>query len=330
MSHSAAAPEFPDVPVPADYDGDGIVDVAWWQPATGRWRIELSGGGSPLVRKWGQAGDLPVPAAYDGPVALAVLRPADGTLHVKPVFGGQAWTRSWGSGGPVPAAGECPGMGKLADALLGLASRLSQAGRIAEAVEPAKQAWSVLRRLTTAEASYRTRLAPAAVLCGSLAGAAARHDEAVAATIDAVATYHILGDQRGLAWALENLAARFSAARRYAAAFGSARECVEVYRSLAAGDASVKGEWGRAAVLLGSHAGKANLHTEAVAAGLEGTEVFRDLGDRLDLAWALENLAARYSAAGRYDEAVTPARECRDLHRALAEGKPASPGPAGA
>jgi hypothetical protein len=44
-----------DLPVPADYDGDGITDIATWTPATGLWRVRNG-----LSVPWGQPGDVPV------------------------------------------------------------------------------------------------------------------------------------------------------------------------------------------------------------------------------------------------------------------------------
>lgn len=69
------------VPVPADYDGDGLADIAIWEPDSGIWRIlySINGfkpeGGAAI--QWGNTGDIPVQADYDGDgkADLAVFRP---------------------------------------------------------------------------------------------------------------------------------------------------------------------------------------------------------------------------------------------------------------
>ena len=60
------------LPASADYDGDGLVDPAIYNPSTAEWQILLSA--SPAAQgsyTWwggiiGNTGGLPVPADYDG------------------------------------------------------------------------------------------------------------------------------------------------------------------------------------------------------------------------------------------------------------------------
>jgi hypothetical protein len=44
-----------DIPVPGDYSGDGVTDLAVWRPSDGLWYIY---GGA--TTQYGQAGDVPL------------------------------------------------------------------------------------------------------------------------------------------------------------------------------------------------------------------------------------------------------------------------------
>ncbi len=79
-----------DVPVPADYDGDGFADLAVWRPSTGDWHVlkssEAYSYDSALKINWGPSGEgnVPVPADYDGDgrADLAVWNARTGDWYV--------------------------------------------------------------------------------------------------------------------------------------------------------------------------------------------------------------------------------------------------------
>jgi hypothetical protein len=49
-----------DVPLAADYDGNGLVERAVFRPSTGTWYIQSSSNSSVRVIQWGQPGDEPI------------------------------------------------------------------------------------------------------------------------------------------------------------------------------------------------------------------------------------------------------------------------------
>ena len=96
-----AYPEFPNfdpanpittgakiLPVPADYDGDGDTDPAYYAVVDGTWWIQGRAGstqyGTPPNRNGHLDWDVPVPADYDGDLKadIAVFHPTDHSFHI--------------------------------------------------------------------------------------------------------------------------------------------------------------------------------------------------------------------------------------------------------
>jgi hypothetical protein len=76
-----------DVLVPADYDGDGIDDVAVYRFGTGEWFIRRSSNGQLMAVAWGAPGlgDIPVPGRYTTPgsIDIAVYRTSTGEWLIR-------------------------------------------------------------------------------------------------------------------------------------------------------------------------------------------------------------------------------------------------------
>jgi len=103
------------IPVPADYDGDGIVDVAVYN-ANGLWSIVRSSDGVNILIGWsGAAGDIPVPADYDGDgkADLAVYNTATAGWSIIRSSDGGLTYKAWGGPGWIPVPADYDGDGKV-------------------------------------------------------------------------------------------------------------------------------------------------------------------------------------------------------------------------
>ena len=69
-----------DIPIPADYDGDGKAEIAVWRPADGVWWIYNTQTGATSIFQFGLLGDRPftMDVNGDGKKDLAVFRPSNG------------------------------------------------------------------------------------------------------------------------------------------------------------------------------------------------------------------------------------------------------------
>jgi hypothetical protein len=88
-----------DVPVPADYDGDGFIDIAVFRPSVGTWFVF-----NKFSIPWGSAGDLPMPQDLDGDgrAELVVFRPTAGVWYGFNTLTGASTGQVFGGAADVP------------------------------------------------------------------------------------------------------------------------------------------------------------------------------------------------------------------------------------
>jgi spore coat protein A len=106
------------VPVPGDYDGDGVTDLAVWRGSTGQWYVLRSSDGAAEISAWGLSLapylDVPVPGDYDGDgrTDVAVFRRSSGTWLINQSRAGQYTVKAWGLASDVPVAADYDGDGQ--------------------------------------------------------------------------------------------------------------------------------------------------------------------------------------------------------------------------
>jgi uncharacterized repeat protein (TIGR03803 family) len=106
-------------PVPADFDGDGLADLAVYRPSSGQWLVQPSqsqdDSGAALDFTWGLPDDVAIPGDFDGDgrTDLTVYRPSTGGWHVR--FSSDQYSAAtsasyqWGEAGDIPLLADFDG-----------------------------------------------------------------------------------------------------------------------------------------------------------------------------------------------------------------------------
>ncbi len=103
-----------DVPVPGDYDGNGVSEIAVFRGSEGAWYISLGSAQNFNRIPFGTNGDIPVPADYDGDgkTDIAVWRPSTGTWFISQSSNGGFRATQFGTNGDSVVPGDYDGDGK--------------------------------------------------------------------------------------------------------------------------------------------------------------------------------------------------------------------------
>jgi hypothetical protein len=98
---------------PGDYDGDGFVDIGFFNKQTAEFWVYPSSTNTAIVKAWGLTGDNPVQGDFDGDdmADFAVWRPSTGTFWILKSTTGEPLTMQWGRNGDHPIVGDYDGDG---------------------------------------------------------------------------------------------------------------------------------------------------------------------------------------------------------------------------
>lgn len=102
-----------DLPVSADFDGDGHDELTVFRPSNGTWYIYNQMTGQDRTIQFGLNGDKPVAADYDsdGIADIAVFRPSNGTWYTIASSNGAVRTTKFGQAGDRPQPADYDGDG---------------------------------------------------------------------------------------------------------------------------------------------------------------------------------------------------------------------------